>query len=391
MAIDASIYGQIQAPKLESPLNALAQVTQVKNAQNQNRLFDMKVAESERARADDDAVRAAYALDDPVARANALRNASPKAYREEQTFQTTQQKAAREAEKERLLAGKAQIDLIGQVAGAARDQQSYTAGRTALQQAGIDVSGIPEQYDPAYVTQARNQALTASQQIEQVWKQKGYDLDVAKFGETVRNNKTNNGIAGANLGLRRQEVGLKSEEVRGGGKAPSGYRYKQDGSGALEAIPGGPGEIGKAPTEFQGKSATFGARAEQSDKIISELDGKYWPTALNAKQAMGAIGLESPANWFLSPEGQKAEQAQRDFINAVLRQESGAAIAESEFNNAKKQYFPQPNDSKEVRAQKSQNRKTAIEGFKRNAGKAAYTATTASPGSNIDSLLDKYK
>lgn len=43
-----------------------------------------------------------------------------------------------------------------------------------------------------------------------------------------------------------------------------------------------------------------------------------------------------------SDDRQQFEQAQRNFINSVLRQESGAAIADSEFENAKKQYFPMP-------------------------------------------------
>jgi hypothetical protein len=72
----------------------------------------------------------------------------------------------------------------------------------------------------------------------------------------------------------------------------------------------------------------------------------------------------------LSANSQKAEQAQRNFVNAVLRQESGAAIADTEFANAKKQYFPQPGDGPDVIAQKAANRKTVIAGFRNNAGNA---------------------
>jgi hypothetical protein len=70
---------------------------------------------------------------------------------------------------------------------------------------------------------------------------------------------------------------------------------------------------------------------------------------------------------------QKVNQAQRDFVNAVLRQESGAAIADSEFENAKKQYFPQPGDKPEVIEQKRQNRERVISSFETNAGPAGYT------------------
>jgi hypothetical protein len=64
---------------------------------------------------------------------------------------------------------------------------------------------------------------------------------------------------------------------------------------------------------------------------------------------------------FKSDEYKQIEQAQRDFVNAVLRQESGAAIAESEFENAIKQYFPQPGDTAEVVRQKQINRQQQFE------------------------------
>lgn len=78
-------------------------------------------------------------------------------------------------------------------------------------------------------------------------------------------------------------------------------------------------------------------------------------------------------NWALSENTQKAGQAQRDFINAVLRKESGATIADTEFDNAKQQYFPQPGDTDAVILQKAQNRKIAIQGLKNSAGNAAFS------------------
>ena len=56
------------------------------------------------------------------------------------------------------------------------------------------------------------------------------------------------------------------------------------------------------------------------------------------------------------------DQAKRDFTNAVLRRESGAAIAQSEFDSADKQYFPQIGDSDKVIAQKARARQIAIQG-----------------------------
>lgn len=57
---------------------------------------------------------------------------------------------------------------------------------------------------------------------------------------------------------------------------------------------------------------------------------------------------------------QKMEQAQRNFINAVLRRESGAQISDSEFANARLQYFPVIGDTPEVIEQKRRTREDAI-------------------------------
>lgn len=135
----------------------------------------------------------------------------------------------------------------------------------------------------------------------------------------------------------------------------------------------------KAPTEFQGKSAAYGLRAQEADRILNSLQGQYSPAAINSKLAVqetpligGALGAAT--NFALSDADQQAEQAQRDFVNAVLRQESGAAIGQSEFRNAQRQYFPQPGDSENVITQKARNRQLAIQGLQSNAGRARMTA-----------------
>ena len=134
---------------------------------------------------------------------------------------------------------------------------------------------------------------------------------------------------------------------------------------------GPPVQSSKGLTESQAKATGFAARAKEADNIIAVNKGN--PTAVATKQGMetayGVGGvLGAAANVSMSPESQKLDQAQRNFVNAVLRQESGAAISESEFQNARKQYFPQPGDSKEVVEQKARNRKTAIQSLETIAG-----------------------
>ena len=110
-------------------------------------------------------------------------------------------------------------------------------------------------------------------------------------------------------------------------------------------------------------------------KTLLDLEDKINLPGLAVKrsvQDMPVVGgvLGAAANVVLSKEQQQVEQAQRNFVNAVLRQESGAVINPSEFENAIKQYFPQPGDKKEVIEQKRKNRMMVIEGFKKIAGPA---------------------
>lgn len=182
-------------------------------------------------------------------------------------------------------------------------------------------------------------------------------------------------LRGQNLtDARARELATLQREATASGRVPAGYRFKADGV-TLEPIPGGPAEATKM-TEAQGKAGLYSARALEADNILKPLEEKISVTGLAAKRGMenipGIGGVAGAAgNVLLSADQQKVEQAQRNFVNAILRQESGAVISPSEFDNAQKQYFPQPGDSKEVIEQKRKNRGTAISGLKVMAGPAA--------------------
>lgn len=122
----------------------------------------------------------------------------------------------------------------------------------------------------------------------------------------------------------------------------------------------------KPLTEFQGKSVMFGTRAADAHNTLNALETDVNPLAVAASSKGGAL-----VNWALAPETRRVEQAQRNFINAVLRQESGAAISSGEFESAKRQYFPEAGDPPEVIAQKRAARELVIKGFARQAGSGA--------------------
>ena len=72
----------------------------------------------------------------------------------------------------------------------------------------------------------------------------------------------------------------------------------------------------------------------------------------------------------MSDEYLQFQQAKTNFVTAVLRKESGAAISAEEFANEDKKYFPQPGDNEKLIEQKRKARELAIQNLKNESGRA---------------------
>jgi hypothetical protein len=137
----------------------------------------------------------------------------------------------------------------------------------------------------------------------------------------------------------------------------------------------------KALTETQGNATAFGMRMIDSNRIINNLakDGVNTPSFLTGLEKVPLIGgtLRSGVNILPGVVGGQNEKeqsllaAKRNFITAVLRKESGAAIGENEFVTEDLKYFPQRGDSQLVIDQKADARKLAIDAMKIQAGPGA--------------------
>ena len=147
---------------------------------------------------------------------------------------------------------------------------------------------------------------------------------------------------------------------------PSGMSITSDGKGgfSMQQGVGVTGGNGKSLTDGEGKSTGFLIRAKDAQRVLNQFEQQG--TNFGAR-VLGAVpgGL---GNFGQSSEFQQFDQAKRDLVNAILRRESGAVISEQEFDNADKQYFPQPGDGPDVIAQKRQNRDNAIKGLEVSAG-----------------------
>lgn len=183
---------------------------------------------------------------------------------------------------------------------------------------------------------------------------------------------TPQGIFGQSPGQAPQPLGTQQQ----GAATPSAPAAQ---AGTPPSVPGVPGGIaltaGKPvkASESEKNAMTYADRMTAANGILDELG-----TAGTGLWDQAASNIPLIGNSMVSPEFQRFDQAKRDFINAQLRRESGAAIGQSEFENADKQYFPQRGDSPEVLAQKARNRKTVVEGMIRDAG-STYSRPAEAP------------
>jgi len=128
--------------------------------------------------------------------------------------------------------------------------------------------------------------------------------------------------------------------------------------------------------DAQAQAAGFGKRMQLAEQTFADLTKKGYNRASITESAKA--WLPGAAQ---SEDLKRQDQAERNFVNAVLRRESGAAISNSEFESAKQQYFPRPGDTDAVLAQKAANRQQAMESMKVAAGPAwaATPLVSASP------------
>lgn len=133
----------------------------------------------------------------------------------------------------------------------------------------------------------------------------------------------------------------------------------------------------KPPTEAQNKASMFAVRTEDANKIINNLEKSIVDknSALFGAQLLGEGSML--LNPLVSDTIKQQRQAERNFLNSILRRESGAVISPTEFSEGSKQYFPRPGDDAKTLEQKRRNREVAITALKNEAGNA-YTSVSGS-------------
>lgn len=230
-------------------------------------------------------------------------------------------------------------------------------------------SGL-ERQDPMYQLQMQKleQELAMGGQPENPYLNVGGG---SIFNQTTGEFMTAPDVGGQKLPADVQEYNWYAEQEAASGRQPLSYldfvnaqkggglQITTNPDGTTSITQGGPG---KPLTEGQSKDTVYSTRAAGALPIIDQFGDALMNPAMRAVEG-DPTGI---ARQMQSPEFQQAQQSGKEFLQAILRKDTGAAITPQETAEYGSVYLPIPGDSPQVLELKKISRRRALEAI--NAG-----------------------
>jgi len=243
----------------------------------------------------------------------------------------------------------AQMSAAERAAEAAEMRRGVQAGMAAQ---------TPEQWDQI-VTQFGLPDLVGQFEVRDAWL--NTFLDAADVLERSAPPEEPASITA--LRIRAQEAGLEpgteayTEFMRQGGKVPQGMVVETTPDGGMrfaqgEGVGGGDFKF----TEQQSKDNVYATRARGALEVLEPVA----PALVNRGDRVLEYGPLGIGREFQGDDYQVAQQAGTEFLQAILRKDTGAAITQDETESYGRVYLPQPGDSEAVQEAKRQARIRAI-------------------------------
>lgn len=191
------------------------------------------------------------------------------------------------------------------------------------------------------------------------------------FNQTTGEFMTAPDVGGQKLPADVQEYNWYAEQEAASGRQPLSYldfvnaqkggglQITTNPDGTTSITQGGPG---KPLTEGQSKDTVYSTRAAGALPIIDQFGDALMNPAMRAVEG-DPTGI---ARQMQSPEFQQAQQSGKEFLQAILRKDTGAAITPQETAEYGSVYLPIPGDSPQVLELKKISRRRALEAI--NAG-----------------------
>ena len=134
------------------------------------------------------------------------------------------------------------------------------------------------------------------------------------------------------------------------------------------------GSKGKSLSEAQGNAFAYSERMRANNRVIDQMEIQgLVPENDILNELLAAWGSEDKTDFWnviVDPEYQQFKSAADNFIRATLRKESGAAISESEYRGAFRDYIPRIGDSPGLVKQKRRLRIGVANVMRRQSGMA---------------------
>lgn len=157
--------------------------------------------------------------------------------------------------------------------------------------------------------------------------------------------------------LRNNLITQEQFDIAVAGMAPQGMSIESDGQGGFRLIQGAGAGAGKPFTEGQSKDVVYATRAQGALEVLEPVAGEL--TSLGS-QIAGYDPTGMIRSRVQSSNYQVARQAGDEFLQAILRKDTGAAITSQEQALYGVTYLPQPGDGPEVLEAKRAARQRAV-------------------------------
>lgn len=248
----------------------------------------------------------------------------------------------------KLEAANAEIDLIAKFLPNVTDQVTYTNAKESLARSGVDVSQIPDQYDPKYVENAKMWSLDTADKIKIALDQEKLEETKRMNAATLNNQNFDNSMKANEFLMNKEKFEFEKNKIENP-PAPAGFRKTADGN--LEPIPGGafdPETITKKKAaEEKGKNIAKidPVKVEQEAKYMLDLLDSITTTdaqgnVINHKGLSAVVGIPNPfTKWTPGTEAAnfkvKLDQIQgKQFMQAYETLKGGGQITEVEGRKA---------------------------------------------------------
>ena len=242
------------------------------------------------------------------------------------------------------------------------DPQMWEQSLDALAKTGFDVNPYRGRADLAPIIAKASVNTLGQLQIAQ--NERELDQRIAEFEFQVSEALK---PKAPDLPAGVDEYNWYAEQERAAGRQPLSFlEFEQAKKGGGFSVTMPDGTVvqmggGKPLTESQSKDTVFATRAEGALSTLNEFGSELTNPVARAVEG-DPTGVARGT--MQSPNFQKAQQAGLEFLQAILRKDTGAAITKPEQEEYGRVYLEQPGDSPEVIEQKRQSRLRAVEALK---------------------------